>query len=93
VTIVNGSDMGVFTHGNGVRELELLVEYGLTPAQALAAATSVAAKALHMENKVGTVRAKMLADLIAVEGDPTKDIKSLRKVKLVVKGGEIITSP
>jgi imidazolonepropionase-like amidohydrolase len=87
VTIVNGSDIGVFAHGDGARELELLVDYGMTPPQALRAAASVAAKALHMEGKVGAVKAGLLADLIAVEGDPTKDIKALRKVKLVMKGG------
>src|SRR5262249_45359732 len=53
VTIVNGSDIGVFAHGDGARELELLVEFGLTPVQALKSATSVAAAALHMEGKVG----------------------------------------
>ena len=73
--------------------MELLVDYGMTPAQALKAATSVAAKALHMEEKIGTVKAGLLADLIAVEGDPTKDIKALRKVKLVMKGGVIHKQP
>jgi imidazolonepropionase-like amidohydrolase len=89
VTVVNGSDIGVFAHGDGARELELLVEYGLTPPQALRAATSVAAKALHREKTLGAVRAGLLADLVAVEGDPAKDIKALRKVKLVMKGGVV----
>lgn len=87
VTIVNGSDIGVFSHGDGARELELLVDFGMTPVQAVKAATSVAATALRMEDKIGTVKAGRLADLIAVEGDPTKDIKALRKVRLVMKGG------
>ena len=93
VTIVNGSDIGVFAHGDGARELELLVDYGMTPVQALKAATSVAAKALHMEDKIGTVKPGMLADLIAVDGDPTADIKALRKVKLVMKGGNVYLQP
>jgi imidazolonepropionase-like amidohydrolase len=89
VTIVNGSDLGVFAHGDGARELELLVDYGLTPLQALKAATTVAAKALHLESKLGAVIPGLLADLVAVEGDPTKDIKTLRKMKFVMKGGVV----
>jgi imidazolonepropionase-like amidohydrolase len=91
VVVVNGSDIGVFAHGDGAKELEMLVEYGMTPAQALKAATSVAAKALHMAEKVGAVKSGMLADLVAVEGDPTADIKAVRKVKLVMKGGTLYT--
>lgn len=91
VTIVNGSDIGVFAHGDGAKELEMLVEYGMKPVQALKAATSVAASALHMGEKIGAVKAGMLADLVAVEGDPTADIKAIRKVKLVMKGGTLYT--
>jgi imidazolonepropionase-like amidohydrolase len=93
VTIVNGSDIGVFAHGDGVKELEMLVEYGMTPVQAMKAATSVAAKSLHMEDRVGSVKTGLLADLIAVQGDPTRDIKALRKVKLVMKGGVLYKQP
>ena len=93
VTIVNGSDIGVFPHGEGAREIEMLVDYGLTPVQALKAATSTAAKALHLEGKIGTIKEGLIADLIAVEGDPTRDIKSLRKVRLVMKGGVIHKEP
>jgi imidazolonepropionase-like amidohydrolase len=93
VTIVNGSDIGVFAHGDGARELELLVDYGMKPVQALRAATAVAAKVLHMEGKVGAVKAGLLADLVAVEGDPTKEITALRKVKLVMKGGVLYRQP
>jgi imidazolonepropionase-like amidohydrolase len=93
VTIVNGSDIGVFRHGDGARELELLVEFGLTPTQTLRSATTVAAKALHLEEKLGAVKADLFADLVAVDGDPTKDIKALRKVKLVMKGGVVYKGP
>jgi imidazolonepropionase-like amidohydrolase len=93
VTIVNGSDMGVFAHGDGARELELLVDYGMKPAEALRAATSVAAKVLQLDGRVGAVTPRLLADLIAVEGDPTHDIESLRQVKFVMKAGEIHRGP
>ena len=93
VTVVNGSDIGVFPHGDGVRELELLVAYGMTPTQAVRAATSVAAQALHLDGKIGAVKAGHLADLIAVAGDPTADIATLRKVRFVMKGGTVYRRP
>jgi imidazolonepropionase-like amidohydrolase len=88
VTILSGSDVGVFPHGDNARELELMVNYGMAPLAALKSATSVAGNVLHMD--IGVVRTGMLADLIAVEGDPTKDIASLRRVKFVMKGGAIV---
>jgi len=93
VTVVNGSDMGVFAHGDGARELELLVDYGMKPAQALRAATSAAARALHLGDRVGAVKPGLLADLVAVEGDPTGDIHALRQVRLVMKGGVLYREP
>jgi imidazolonepropionase-like amidohydrolase len=93
VTIANGSDVGVFAHGDDARELELLVEYGLPAAEALRAATSVVAKVLRLDSQLGTVKPGLLADLVAVEGDPTQDIKTLRKVRLVMKGGVLHRTP
>ena len=93
VTIANGSDMGVFAHGDGAREIELLVEYGMKPAEALRAATSVAAKTIAFDTRLGSIKVGLLADLTAVEGDPTRDIKALRRVKLVMKGGEFYREP
>jgi imidazolonepropionase-like amidohydrolase len=93
VTIVNGSDIGVFPHDQGAREIELLVEYGMKPPAALRSATSVAARALHMEDRIGAVKPGLLADLVAVEGDPTTDVKTLRQVRLVMKGGTLYREP
>ena len=93
VTIVNGSDMGVFPHGQGAHEIELLVQFGMKPPDALRAATSVAAKALHLEARLGAVRPGLLADLATFDGDPTRDISALRRVRLVMKGGTVVREP
>jgi imidazolonepropionase-like amidohydrolase len=93
VIVCNGSDVGVFAHGDNARELQLLVEYGLTPLQALRAATSVNARVLHLEDRIGALRAGFLADVIAVEGDPLRDIGALRRVRFVMKQGTIHREP
>jgi imidazolonepropionase-like amidohydrolase len=87
VTILSGSDVGVFTHGDNWRELELMVEYGMKPVDAVKSATSIAGKLLHME--IGRVQPTYQADLIAIDGDPTRDITVLRKMRFVMKAGTI----
>ena len=85
-----GGDVGVYAHGDNVRELELMVDYGMRPVDAVRSATSINARLFHLEQRVGSIKPGLFADLIAVDGDPTTDITALRKVRMVMKGGRIV---
>jgi imidazolonepropionase-like amidohydrolase len=93
VQIANGSDVGVFAHGDNVRELELLVDYGLTPLQAIVAATTTAGRVLQRPAGLGAVREGAPADLLIVRGDPSTDIRVLRAVHTVIQGGAVVRTP
>lgn len=89
VPIAFGTDAGVFEHGRNAGEFALLVKYGLTPREALASATTVAAKLLSMESEIGRIAPGMSADMIAVSGDPLSDVTTLEKVDWVMVRGRI----
>ena len=92
IKVVSGTDSGGWEHGINARELELLVEAGMTPMQALVAATGWAAGCLGMEGQIGTVEPGKLADLIVVDGDPLADVALLQdkeRVRLVMKEGQV----
>ncbi|BAU52280.1 metal-dependent hydrolase family protein [Mucilaginibacter gotjawali] len=91
VTICMGGDVGVFTHGDNAREMLLMVEYGMKPIDVLRSATSVNAGVFGLK-ELGNIKNGYLADLVAVTGDPTEDIKAVKLVKLVMKDGVIYTN-
>jgi imidazolonepropionase-like amidohydrolase len=93
VKLAMGGDVGVFAHGDNAREMEQLVQdFGLTPLQVLRQATSGNAQIFHLDDR-GSIRPGLLADLVAVAGDPTQDVSAVRKVQLVMKGGVLYKQP
>jgi imidazolonepropionase-like amidohydrolase len=90
VTICMGGDVGVFTHGDNAREMELMVEYGMKPDDVLRSATSVNADVFKINHKTGRIKAGLLADILIVEGNPLTQMAHIRKVKLVMKEGKIV---
>ncbi|WP_420455936.1 amidohydrolase family protein [Rubrivirga sp.] len=90
VPLCVGSDVGVFDHGDQAVEAKLMVAAGMPALDVLRAATSGNARMLRLEGRIGSVRPGMLADLVAVEGDPSADVAALRRVRLVVQGGRVV---
>jgi imidazolonepropionase-like amidohydrolase len=92
VPICMGGDVGVFTHGKNWLEMEAMQRAGMPPADVLIAATSGNARIFHLADR-GEVRPGLLADLIAIDGDPTRDVSGVEHVRLVMKGGQIVRGP
>jgi imidazolonepropionase-like amidohydrolase len=93
VIICMGGDVGVFTHGDNAREMELMVEYGMKPIEVLRSATSVNADVFGYGEKTGRIKKGLLADIIAVKGDPSKTISDVRNLLVVMKEGKFYVNP
>ncbi len=93
VPIVYGTDAAVYPHGLNARQFPIMVERGMTPMEAVQAATSVAARYLGWSDRVGSLEPGRYGDVIAVKGDPLADLRHLQDVTVVVKGGEVIMEP
>ena len=93
VTMCVGGDVGVFPHGDNAREMVLMEQAGMPAADVLIAATSGNAHIFRIDDRVGAVKPGLLADLVAVEGDPTQDIGAVKKVRMVMKGGVVVKAP
>jgi imidazolonepropionase-like amidohydrolase len=90
VVIACGSDVGVFAHGDNAREMELMAAYGMTAGDVLRSATSTAARVIGRESELGRIAVGYVADLVAVRGDPLRDMTALRQPAVVVKGGRVV---
>jgi len=93
VPMIFGTDAGVYPHGDNGRQFAKMVEWGMTPLQAIQAATVNAAKALDKVGEVGTIAPGAYGDMIAVAGDPLRDVRSLEHVDAVIKGGVVVKAP
>src|SRR6266403_132926 len=85
-----GSGVGPFPHGSQAQEFTYLVKYGMTPAQAIQTATTVAAEMMGWQDRIGSIEKGKFADIVAVSGNPLKDITELERVKFVMKGGQVV---
>lgn len=93
VIICFGGDVGVFTHGDNVREMEMMVAHGMKALDVLKSATSVNADVFGYGDKIGRIKKGMLADIVVVDGDVLQDIRNVRRIKLVMKDGSVVTTP
>ncbi len=91
--VVFGTDSGVYPHGDNAIQFGYMVRYGMSPLDAIRAATVKAAALLGMEGDVGAIAPGYFADLIAVDGNPLDDVTLLQNVRVVIKGGKVIKSP
>ncbi|WP_329603123.1 Xaa-Pro dipeptidase [Undibacterium baiyunense] len=89
VKMVYGTDAGIYPHGDNAKQFATMVKYGMTPVQAIQAATINAAEALASKD-VGIIEAGRFADMVAVAGDPSKDVRVLENVAVVIKGGKVV---
>jgi len=93
VKMTFGSDAGVYPHGDNGKQFAKMVHWGMTPLQAIQAATVNAADALGRPNDVGAIRTGLYGDMAAVRGDPLRDVTLLEHVDAVVKGGRLVKGP